>query len=263
MRFDIELRKGAGAYICGEETALFNSIEGYRGEPRNKPPFPVDVGPVRQADRRQQRREPDQRARHRARGRRGVRRDRHRAVDRHAPASACPGCVERPGLYEAPFGITLRRGARAWPAASPAGGALQAVLLGGAAGGFVGPDKLDLELSFEATRAAGATLGSGVVMAVRRHRRPRAGAAPDRGLLPRRVVRPVRALPGRHRAPAGGAPAARRRAPAGNGGRRAGAARRDRPGDARRVDLRPRPDRGQRRRVGDPRAGVFEPEAVA
>ena len=44
LRFDIELRKGAGAYICGEETALFNSIEGYRGEPRNKPPFPVDVG---------------------------------------------------------------------------------------------------------------------------------------------------------------------------------------------------------------------------
>ena len=57
VRFDIELRKGAGAYICGEETALFNSIEGYRGEPRNKPPFPVDVGPVRQADRRQQRRD--------------------------------------------------------------------------------------------------------------------------------------------------------------------------------------------------------------
>jgi NADH-quinone oxidoreductase subunit F len=42
--FDIELHRGAGAYICGEETALLNSIEGYRGEPRNKPPFPVQVG---------------------------------------------------------------------------------------------------------------------------------------------------------------------------------------------------------------------------
>ena len=41
---DIELRIGAGAYVCGEETALFQSIEGYRGEPRNKPPFPVEVG---------------------------------------------------------------------------------------------------------------------------------------------------------------------------------------------------------------------------
>ena len=43
-RFDIEIRRGAGAYICGEETAIFNSIEGYRGEPRNKPPFPVQAG---------------------------------------------------------------------------------------------------------------------------------------------------------------------------------------------------------------------------
>ena len=42
--FSIELRRGAGAYICGEETALFNSIEGHRGEPRSKPPFPVDAG---------------------------------------------------------------------------------------------------------------------------------------------------------------------------------------------------------------------------
>src|SRR5215208_4587608 len=41
---DIEVRRGAGAYICGEETALFESIEGKRGEPRNKPPFPVEVG---------------------------------------------------------------------------------------------------------------------------------------------------------------------------------------------------------------------------
>ena len=43
-RFEISLFRGAGAYICGEETAIFNSIEGFRGEPRNKPPFPVEVG---------------------------------------------------------------------------------------------------------------------------------------------------------------------------------------------------------------------------
>ena len=42
--FDIEIRRGGGAYICGEETALFNSIEGKRGEPRSKPPFPAQVG---------------------------------------------------------------------------------------------------------------------------------------------------------------------------------------------------------------------------
>src|SRR5207302_10816662 len=44
FHFDIEIRRGAGAYICGEETAMLNSIEGKRGEPRNKPPFPVQVG---------------------------------------------------------------------------------------------------------------------------------------------------------------------------------------------------------------------------
>jgi len=46
--FDIEIRMGSGAYICGEETALIESLEGYRGEPRNRPPFPVDTGFIRQ-----------------------------------------------------------------------------------------------------------------------------------------------------------------------------------------------------------------------
>jgi NADH-quinone oxidoreductase subunit F len=73
------------------------------------------------------------------------------------------GCVTRPGLYEAPFGITLRA------LITLAGGTrdgrpLQAVLLGGAAGVFVTPDELDMPLTFEGTRAAGATLGSGVIM---------------------------------------------------------------------------------------------------
>ncbi|MFZ0452723.1 MAG: NADH-ubiquinone oxidoreductase-F iron-sulfur binding region domain-containing protein [Ignavibacteriaceae bacterium] len=44
FNFDIEIRLGSGAYVCGEETALIESLEGYRGEPRNRPPFPVDTG---------------------------------------------------------------------------------------------------------------------------------------------------------------------------------------------------------------------------
>jgi len=91
LGIDIEVRRGAGAYICGEETALFNSIEGKRGEPRNKPPFPVEVG-----------------------------------------------------LF----------GKRT----------MQAVLLGGAAGSFVTAAQLDVPLTFEGTRAIGATLGSGAVI---------------------------------------------------------------------------------------------------
>ena len=57
LHFEIELRRGAGAYICGEETALFNSIEGKRGEPRSKPPLPNACRPLRQADADQQRRD--------------------------------------------------------------------------------------------------------------------------------------------------------------------------------------------------------------
>ena len=120
--FDIEIRKGAGAYICGEETAIFNSIEGYRGEPRNKPPFPVVVGPVRQADRGQQRRDARQRARHRARAP-GPASPRPAPRARPGTKLFClSGHVERPGVYEVPFGDDAARAARRSPAAWPAGG---------------------------------------------------------------------------------------------------------------------------------------------
>ncbi|MEU9191368.1 NAD(P)H-dependent oxidoreductase subunit E [Streptomyces sp. NPDC048484] len=158
--FDIEIRRGAGAYICGEETALFNSIEGYRGEPRSKPPFPVEKGlfgkptaennvetlvnvlPILT-----------------------IGAAAYAAIGSGAstgPKLFCvSGSVDRPGVYELPFGATLGElldlaGVR---------DRLRAVLLGGAAGGFVRPDELDIPLTFEGTREAGATLGSGVVLA--------------------------------------------------------------------------------------------------
>jgi NADH-quinone oxidoreductase subunit F len=161
--FDLEVRRGAGAYICGEETALFNSLEGKRGEPRSKPPFPAQVGLFGK---------PTivnnvetlvnvldivieggaQWARVGTQASTGTR------------LFCLSGHVEHPGLYEAPFGITL--GELLSMAGGVAGGrALQAILLGGAAGTFVGPDALSLRLTFEDVRAAGATLGSGVIMA--------------------------------------------------------------------------------------------------
>jgi NADH-quinone oxidoreductase subunit F len=159
---DIEIRRGAGAYICGEETALFESIEGKRGEPRNKPPFPVEVGLfgkptvvnnvetlvnipliVR-----------DGGAAFAAIGTEGS----------TGPKLFCvSGHVARPGLYEVEFGATLRELIQLAGGLSRGHG-LRAVLLGGAAGVFVGPDALDMPLTFEDTRAAGATLGSGVVL---------------------------------------------------------------------------------------------------
>jgi NADH-quinone oxidoreductase subunit F len=145
--FDLELRIGAGAYVCGEETALFQSIEGYRGEPRNKPPFPVEVGLF---------------------GKPTVVNNVETLVN--VPAIllgnaldtrlfCVSGHVERPGLYEVELGTPLRDLLELAGSRPP-----KAVLLGGAAGSFLRPDQLDLPLSFEGARAANATLGSGVVM---------------------------------------------------------------------------------------------------
>jgi len=160
--FDIEIRRGGGAYICGEETALFNSIEGRRGEPRSKPPFPAEVGVF---------------------GKPTVANNVETLVNvldivleggaawarTGTAASTGPrlfclsGHVQHPGLYEVPFGTTLRQVIEL-AGGVPGGRAIKAVLLGGAAGTFVTPDRLDLPLTFEAAREAGTTLGSGVVM---------------------------------------------------------------------------------------------------
>jgi NADH-quinone oxidoreductase subunit F len=163
--FDIEVRRGAGAYICGEETALFESIEGKRGEPRNKPPFPVEVGlfgaptavnnvetlvnvlPILEDG-------PGGGARYAATGTEGS----------TGPKLFClSGHVARPGLYEVTFGTTLRE-LLELAGGVPGGRGIRAILLGGAAGVFVGPEVLDTPLTFEGTREIGATLGSGVVM---------------------------------------------------------------------------------------------------
>ena len=162
LAFDIEIVRGAGAYICGEETAIFNSIEGYRGEPRSKPPYPVEVGlfgrptlvnnvetfvnvlPILE---------------HGGDTFAGV----GTGISTGTKLFCLSGAVRNPGVYEVPFGGTLdelieRAGGL------PDGRELQAVLLGGAAGSFVTPAQVSLPLTFEATRTAGVSLGSGVVM---------------------------------------------------------------------------------------------------
>jgi NADH-quinone oxidoreductase subunit F len=160
--FDIEIRVGAGAYICGEETALFESIEGKRGFPRVKPPFPTTFGvfgkptainnvetlcnvPLIISQ--------------------GAAEYRKIGTEKSpGPKLFCvSGDVTKPGVYEVPFGVTLRE------LLEMAGGVpnkkkMQAVLFGGAAGAFATPAHLDVKLTFEDLRAAGLPLGSGVVM---------------------------------------------------------------------------------------------------
>ncbi len=155
--FDIEIRMGAGAYICGEETALFESMEGKRGFPRIKPPFPTTHGlfgkptavnnvetlcnvPLIVAH--------------------GADEYRKFGTEKSSgPKLFClSGDVEKPGLYEVPLGVTLRE------LLKMAGcDTFQAVLLGGAAGSIVTPEYLDVKLAFEDLRAAELALGSGAI----------------------------------------------------------------------------------------------------
>lgn len=160
--FDIEIRVGAGAYICGEETALFESIEGKRGFPRVKPPFPTTHGVF---------------------GKptvinnvetlcnvplileMGAAEYRKIGTEKSpGPKLFClSGDVVKPGLYEVAFGATLRE------VLEMAGGVtngknLKSVLFGGAAGAFATPEHLDVKMTFEDLRAVGLPLGSGVVM---------------------------------------------------------------------------------------------------
>jgi len=161
--FEVELRLGAGAYICGEETALFESIEGKRGFPRVKPPFPTTHGlfgqptainnvetlcnlPLIVSH--------------------GAAEYRQIGTEKSpGPKLFClSGDVARPGLYEVPFGVTLRHLLFDLAGGLRSGHTLQAALFGGAAGAFAVEADLDVKLTFEDLRAAGLPLGSGVIM---------------------------------------------------------------------------------------------------
>ena len=160
--FDIEVRRGAGAYICGEETALFESIEGKRGMPRQKPPFPTEKGlfgkPTVINNVETLANVPHIVQRGAAWFRQIG------SEDAPGPKLFCvSGNVARPGVYEAPMTTTLRE-LLAMAGGVADGRDVQAILLGGAAGTFVSPDALDTPLTPSALRAIGATLGSGAVI---------------------------------------------------------------------------------------------------
>ena len=159
---EIELRRGAGAYICGEETALFESIEGKRGFPRVKPPYPTTQGLF---------------------GKPTVINNVETlanvptiisigaAAYRKIGTQKSPGtklfCVSgdvvRPGLYEIPFGTTFEFLLNDLVGGIRSGRQFQAALFGGAAGAFATQQDLNTPLTFEDLRSAGLPLGSGVI----------------------------------------------------------------------------------------------------
>ncbi len=159
----IELRRGAGAYICGEESAMIESIEGKRGEPRMRPPYIAEVGLfgrptlehnfetlywVRQLIE-QGAESFASRGRH---GRKGLRR------------FSVSGRVKQPGVKLAPAGITLRELVDEYCGGMMEGHTLYAYLPGGASGGIL-PERLaDVPLDFDTLQPHGCFIGSAAVM---------------------------------------------------------------------------------------------------
>ncbi len=165
FHFDIEIRSGAGAYVCGEETSLLNSLEGRRGEPRFKPPFPANAGlwgkptlinnvetlanvaPImlHGAQWYQQLGTPD-----------------------------CPGTkvftlsgnISNRGLIEVPMGITLREIIEDIGGGVPNGRSFKMAQTGGTSGGCLGPQHLDLPVDIPHLAAVGSSLGSGALLIV-------------------------------------------------------------------------------------------------
>jgi formate dehydrogenase len=166
------LRRGAGAYICGEETSLIESIEGKRGEPRLRPPFPADFGIFGQptlvdnVETVYWLREIMEQggAAFAARGRRGHRGQRYFSVS---------GRVQRPGVYLAPNGVTARELIDEFAGGMADGHELYGFLPGGASGGILPASLADQPLDFDVLAQYGCFIGSAAVVILSQHDRAR------------------------------------------------------------------------------------------
>jgi NADH-quinone oxidoreductase subunit F len=163
---EITVHRGAGAYICGEESALLNSLEGRRGEPRVKPPFPAVVGLygcptiINNV-------ETISCVPHIIKN--GAEWFTKITANPENPKSCGPkiytvsGCVQRPGNYELPIGVTLRQVIEIAGGLKP-GRTFKAAQPGGSSSPLLGPQHLDVHLDFEGCAAAGSMLGTAAVM---------------------------------------------------------------------------------------------------
>jgi formate dehydrogenase iron-sulfur subunit len=162
--FRVEVRRGAGSYVCGEETALLESLEGRRGIVRAKPPLPAIAGLFGQptvinnvitlAS------VPDILAQG-AESYRMLGNDRSRGT---LPFQLA-GNIKYGGLVEVPFGLTLRELLYDFGGGSRSGRPLRAVQVGGPLGAYLPESRFDTVLDYEAFGAIGATLGHGGVVA--------------------------------------------------------------------------------------------------
>ena len=161
---DLVLSRGAGAYICGEETALLESLEGNRAMPRSRPPFPALVGLYGKPT-----------VINNVETLSNVPHIITRGVEWYTSIGIPPrntgtkiyclsGCVNKPGNYELPLGTTLRELIYEHGGGVLEGRAVKAVIPGGTSSSMLGPDMLDLALEFDAVAKAGSMLGSAAII---------------------------------------------------------------------------------------------------
>jgi NADH-quinone oxidoreductase subunit F len=161
--FDIHIRRGAGAYICGEETSLLNSLEGKHPFPRNRPPYPVTHGyqdlptavnnvETLAAASQIMRRDPDW--------------YRNLGLGDIAGTKliSLSGDICKPGNYEVPFSLPLKTLLYDWAGGPLPGRQIQAVTMAGLSGGFLAGDDLDVTLDEPGIRSVGSFLGAGGIM---------------------------------------------------------------------------------------------------
>jgi len=161
--FEVYVRRGAGAYICGEETSLLNSLEGKHPFPRNRPPYPVTHGFEQKPT-----------AVNNVETLASVPPIVDRGADWYAGLGlgehkgtkiiSLSGDVQRPGNYEVPIGMPLSKLLNEWAGGPRAGRAVQAVTMAGLSGGFLGGADLEVTLDEPCLRSKGSFLGAGGVM---------------------------------------------------------------------------------------------------
>ena len=156
---EITVHRGAGAYICGEETALLTSLEGYRGHPRLKPPFPAVEGLYRKPTIVNNVETITQVV---SIVKNGADWYRQWGTEK-SPGFALyclSGQVKKPGVYELPYNTTLRQLIYDYAGGTLDDLPIKSVIPGGLSMPHLGPDKLDTPMDFESIAAAGSSLGS-------------------------------------------------------------------------------------------------------
>jgi NADH-quinone oxidoreductase subunit F len=162
---DVVVHRGAGAYICGEETALLNSLEGDRGNPRLKPPFPATEGLYRKPT---VINNVETLANLPLIVERGAEWYTKMGTEKSPGVKlfALSGQVKRPGVYELPLGTTLRTLIYEHGGGTIDDLPVKAVIPGGSSSPMLTPDKLDTPMDYESIAAAGSMLGSGAVIVI-------------------------------------------------------------------------------------------------